>query len=271
MATTKRTNLVIPEVMAAMVNAELENKMRFTNFADVDTTLVGQPGDSVTMPAYEYSGDAVVVPEGEEIPLDLLEASSRSVTIQKIAKGIELTDEALLAAFGDPKGEAARQIAMAIANGLDNSLLTALQTTSLSTKGDVKTVDTINTAIEAFNDEDLEQMVLYVNPKDASALRKAATNDWTKPAELGDDILMTGVFGELLGAQVIRTRKLAEGEAILAKRGAVKVFLKRDTLIETDRDITRKTTVLTGDKHFASYLFDESKAIKITAAGETTP
>lgn len=269
MAVTKKSNLIIPEVMAAMVNAALANKMRFTGFADVDSTLVGQPGDTVTMSAYAYSGDATVVPEGEEIPIDLLTASSRSVMIEKIAKGIELTDEALLSAFGDPKGEAANQVALAIANGLDNGLLDALNSTSLSTVGDVKTIDAVNAAIEMFNDEDLEPMVLFANPKDASALRKAATNDWTKPAELGDNILVNGVFGELLGAQVVRTRKVAEGEAILAKRGAVKIFLKRDTLIETDRDITRKTTVMTGDKHFAAYLYDESKAIRITAsAGE---
>lgn len=263
MATTTKSTMIIPEVMANMINAELPNAQRFAPFADVDTTLVGQPGDSVKMPAFVYSGDATVVAEGAEIPLDTLETSSRSVTIHKIAKGLELTDEALLSGLGDPKGEAARQITMAIGNALDNSLLDALNTTTLVTNGDVKTIDTVNAAVEMFNDEDLEPMILFINPKDASALRKAATADWTKAHELGDDILVKGAFGELLGAQVVRTRKLAEGEAILAKRGAVKIFLKRDTFVETDRDIIRKTTVLTGDKHFASYLFDESKAIKI--------
>lgn len=265
MATTTKSTQIIPEVMAEMVNAKLPDALRFTPFADVDSTLVGQPGDSVKMPAFVYSGDATVIAEGAEIPLDTLNTTSRSVTIRKIAKGLELTDETLLSAMGDPKGEAANQIVLAIANALDNSLLDALKTTTLSTEGDVKTVDTINAAIESFNDEDLEPMLLFVNPKDASALRKAAANDWTRASDLGDDILVKGTFGELLGAQVVRSRKVAEGEAILAKRGAVKVFLKRDTMVETDRDITRKTTVLTGDKHFASYLFDESKAVKITA------
>jgi hypothetical protein len=40
--------------------------------------------------------------------------------------------------------------------------------------------------------------------------------------------------------------------------------MKRDTLLETDRDIINKSTVMTVDKHYVVYLYDASKAIKIT-------
>lgn len=50
----------------------------------------------------------------------------------------------------------------------------------------------------------------------------------------------------------------------IVKPGALAIYMKRDTLLETDRDIVNKSTVMTVDKHYVSYLYDASKAIKIT-------
>jgi N4-gp56 family major capsid protein len=50
----------------------------------------------------------------------------------------------------------------------------------------------------------------------------------------------------------------------IVKPGALAIYMKRDTLLETDRDIINKSTVMTVDKHYVVYLYDASKAIKIT-------
>lgn len=52
MALTKLTNLVDPEVMADMISATLPKKIKFAPIARIDTTLVGQPGDTITVPKY---------------------------------------------------------------------------------------------------------------------------------------------------------------------------------------------------------------------------
>lgn len=265
MAQTKLANMVNSQVMADMISAGLEKAIRFAPLANVDRTLVGRPGSTITVPRFTYIGDASDVAEGTAIDLALLETTDDEFTIKKAGKGVEITDEALLSGYGDPLGEATKQLNMAIANKVDNDVLTALATTTLEyTAGTAWNLDTISDAIDIFDDEDDEPMVLIMNNKDASALRKSLAGDWDKASDLGDNIIVNGTYGGVLGAQVIRSKKLAEGTAYLVKQGALGIYMKRDVEIETDRDIVNKTTVVTADEHYGAHLYDESKAIKIT-------
>lgn len=261
---TKTSNQIIPEVLAPMMQAQLEKKLRFASFAEVDSTLQGKPGDTLTFPAFVYSGDAQVVAEGEKIPTDILETKKREAKIRKIAKGTSITDEALLSGYGDPQGEQVRQHGLAHANKVDNDVLEALMGAKLTVNADITKLNGLQSAIDKFNDEDLEPMVLFINPLDAGKLRGDASTNFTRATELGDDIIVKGAFGEALGAIIVRTNKLEAGTAILAKKGAVKLILKRDFFLEVARDASTKTTVLYSDKHYVAYLYDESKAVKIT-------
>lgn len=267
--TTTKSTQIVPEVLKPMMQAELDKKLRFAQFADIDSTLVGQPGDTLTFPAFVYSGDATVVPEGQKIPVDKIETNRREAKIHKIGKGTDITDEALLSGYGDPQGEAVRQHGLAIANKVDNDVLEALQGTKLTVSADIGTLAGLEAAIDTFDDEDLEPMVLFINPKDAGKLRSSASANFTRATELGDNIIVKGAFGEALGAVIVRSKKLDEGEAILAKRGAVKLITKRDFFLETDRDPSTKTTALYSDKHYVAYLYDESKAVKVTKGAGT--
>ena len=269
MALTKLQDMVDPQVLADMISAELEDAIRFSPLARVDRTLVGRPGSTITVPKFKYIGDADDVAEGEAIDLALLETATEDFTIKKAGKGVEITDEAVLSGLGDPIGEAARQLTMSIANKVDNDVLAALDTTSLVySEGTAWDLDTISNAIDIFNDEDDEPMVLIMNPKDAAQLRKAVAGDWERASDLGDDIIVRGTYGAVLGAQVVRSRKVPEGTAYLVKEGALAIYMKRNVEIESDRDIVRKTTVITADQHYGAHLYDESKAIKITVTGD---
>lgn len=267
MPVTKLTNMIDPEVMGEMISAELENGIRFAPLAIVDRTLEGQPGSTHTAPSFKYIGDATDVAEGEAIDVKLLETTSKPFTIKKAGKGIEITDEAILSGLGDPIGEGTNQLGLSITSKVDNDVLAALATTSLAyTAGTAWNLDTISAALDIFNDEDDEDKVLVMNPLDASKLRKALAADWTRASDLGDEVLIKGTYGEVLGAQVIRSKKLEVGTAYLVKKGAVAIFLKRDILVEDDRDIINKTTVITADQHYGVHLYNEGKAIKITVA-----
>lgn len=52
MALTTLSNLINPEVLADMVDVKLHDLIRFAPLAEVDNTLVGQPGNTLTLPSY---------------------------------------------------------------------------------------------------------------------------------------------------------------------------------------------------------------------------
>lgn len=269
MAQTRLENMVDPQVLAEMIREELPAQIRFSPLARMDNTLVGQPGSTVTVPKWKYIGDAETVAEGEAIDLTQLETDTEDFTIKKAGKGVELTDESVLSGYGDPVGEAGQQLMLSIAQKVDNDVLEALGSTTLEYESsDGITFDAVDEAQGIFNDEDDEPMVLIANPKDVANLRKSAGGDWTRASDLGDSILVSGVFGEVLGAQVIRSRKVEEGTAYLVKTGALAIYLKRDADVEDDRDIVHKTTVITADQHYGAHLYDESKAVKITTGSD---
>ena len=52
--------------------------------------------------------------------------------------------------------------------------------------------------------------------------------------------------------------------AYIVKPGALRIVMKRDTLVEYARDKIAQTNFIIGSKLFAPYVFDERKIIKIT-------
>lgn len=276
MAQTTLANMVNPQVMADMVDKKLVDLMKFAPLATIDTTLVGRPGDTITLPAWNYVGDAATLAEGVSLSTSILSTSKVSAQIHKVAKGVELTDEAILSGYGDPIGEASYQLALAIASQVDNETLsilhgisgTMLFSAANSTAG-AQASDIVN-ALELFG-EDIEEgpTVALVSPAVYTAMRTAnGANAWVPASEIAAGIAVRGVVGEFNGCQVMVSNKLKKtaagaGDIYLVKPGALRIFLKRDTLVESQRDILAFTTVMTASKHFVAYLYDASKAIRI--------
>jgi len=279
MTQTKIEQLVNPEVMADMVSAKLPKMIKFTPLAYVERKLVGQPGNTVTVPKWEYSGDAKDIAEGEAITPDQLTTAKSTMTIKKAGKGIELTDEAILSGIGDPIGQAAYQIALAIANKVDNDLAKEAEKATQFVTEAPTTGDALDKALAVFSDEEDAHYVAVINPEDAIALRSNTVKEWLRGSEIGANTVVSGTFGETHGVQIVRSKKVTKGKGFLvkvspvetdtddvAKYGAFVINLKRDVAIEKDRDILKKTTVITGDEHYGVYLYDPTKVVKFGGA-----
>ena len=279
MTQTKIAQMVNPEVLADMVSAKLPKMIKFTPLAYVERELVGQPGNTVTVAKWVYSGESKDITEGKAIVPDQLTTDKSTMTIKKAGKGVEVTDEALLSGYGDPLGQAAHQIALAIANKVDNDLATEAAKATQYVDDAPTTGDALDKALAVFSDEEDAHYVAVINPEDAIALRSNTVKEWLRGSEIGANTVVSGTFGETHGVQIVRSKKVTKGKGFLvkisavetdtddvAKYGAFVINLKRDVAIETDRDILKKTTVITGDEHYGVYLYDPTKVVKFGGA-----
>lgn len=252
---THFADMLDPQVLAPMVGAQLSKLNVFSSIAPVDTTLEGRPGDTITIPKYQFTGTAREYGEGEQINFDSLKYTTQSVKIKKIVSAFAITDEAALIPYGDPRTEQARQMAMAMATYVDDDILTTAKGAPLQVTGNTpdqidlidKLEDTFANATNAIEGATYPQQgVLYVSYNDAAALRKAAGDNWTRADQLGDNVLINGGFGELLGWEIVRTAKLTKGHALAVKPGALRTYMKRTPLIyswyDGDHQINKSST-----------------------------
>ncbi|HEM5984275.1 TPA: N4-gp56 family major capsid protein [Streptococcus suis] len=275
MTQTKIADLINPQVMANHISAKLPKSLKFTPLATVERTLVGQPGTKLTVPKFTYTGAASEVAEGQAIPLNKLGTTTTEMTIKKIATGYEITDEAILSGMGDPVGEAVRQLRLAIADKMDSDIIELAKTATQHVTDAPNTLEAIQKALDIFADEEDVRYVGIFNPIDAMKLRTAAGKDFLRGSELGAQALVSGVFGEVLGVEIVRSKKVTAGQGFIvavsarstdteddAHYGAFVINMKRDVSVETDRDILKKTTVITGDEHYGVYLYDDTKVVR---------
>lgn len=268
---TYLASLFNPQVVGDMIDKKLIDLIKFAPLAKIDTNLEGRPGNTITLPYFNYIGDATEVAEGNDITVSKLTESTTTVTISKIGKGVQITDEAVLSGYGDPIGESVKQIAMSMASKVDNDCQTALagNTTNVHTITAALTADDIADALVKFGEDIEGSKVILIDPTAYATLRKA--DDWLPASEIAAETIMRGTVGMIHGCQVVVTNRIkgttestkTTTNFFIVKPGALAIYLKRDVMVETDRDIINKSTVITADKHFATYLYDPSKAIKI--------
>lgn len=265
---TKLDNLINPQVLAPMIEQKMADAMKFTPLATVDNTLQGRAGNTVSLPKFSFIGVAEEVAEGADIPIKQLTSTKVEVTVKKAGIGTTITDEAILSGYGDPQGEMAKQIGLSIGTKVDNDLLAALNGVQVAmtytATGKLTSADVANALVKFGEDIDGDK-VLLIAPEQLAQLR--TTEAWVNTTDMGVAVLMSGVVGSLWGCQVAVSNKIKKtGDKytnFIVKPGALALFMKRDTLVEADRDITNKTNVVTADKHYVAYLYDDTKAIKI--------
>lgn len=261
-------DLFVPEVVADAIDKKLADSIRFSPLAVIDNTLVGRAGDELTMPSYEYIGDAVDVAEGADIPIAKLSQDTEKVKVSKIGKAVEFSDEALISgANNDIAEEAVKQVVVAINSKLESDLIEEMSTKAVLTStlnltsGNV--THGIADALAKFGEDIDGEKVLLVSPTVYTALIKS--DGWIPNTEAGANIIMNGTVGSIFGAQVVLSNRLtARNEAYIVKPGALRIVMKRNTLVEFDRDILSEMNYIKASKLFAPYVYDKSKVIKLS-------
>ena len=273
--TTKLQNLIDPEVMAPMISAKLETAIVATPFARIDNTLVGRPGDTITVPKYKWIGDAEDVAEGVEAGTTVLATDTDEYKVKKAMKAVTLTDEAVLSAYGNPVGETNNQLGLAIASKVDQDIIDELLTASLvkDLSTDAISYKGVVEALDAFNEEENVEKVMFVSPHQVTELRK--DDDFISKDKYGNAVMMSGEIGMIANTRIVPSRK------IVAKNGkytnpivqlrpegqtgddtaAITIFMKKGVSVETERHTLSRTTDISVDQHYVAALTDESKVV----------
>lgn len=287
MSVTKIEDLIVPEVMADMISAKVEAKVIISKIAKVDTTLQGQPGNEVTVPQYKYIGDAEDVAEGVAMGTAKLETGSTSFTIKKAGKGVSITDEAILSGYGDPVGEANKQLATAIANKIDNDVVdvinkeyavgTAEDGVKLIYDGSAKVINYAGVvdAEDLFDEEVSSDKVMYVHPKQMTQLRKDP--DFLSADKYDGKVMVSGEVGKIGTCRIVRSKKvkldstsayylnpivkMTNDEETEEDAPAVTIYLKRDTQVERERKADAGVTNIFTNKHYGVALTNATKVV----------
>jgi N4-gp56 family major capsid protein len=279
-------NLIDPEVMAGMISATLPKKIKFSRIATVDTTLEGRAGDTITVPKYAYIGDAEDVAEGVAMGTVSLSATTTKVTVKKIGKATEISDEAILSAHGDTVGESVNQLAMAVASKIDTDCVDVLKGASLKYDGSAGTIsyEGIVKAIDLLQDESDTPVakVIFVHPSQVTQLR--LDPEFRDLNKYPSPVIMNGQIGTIAGASVIVSKRVDKDETgnyinpivvvdtndpnedptadqFSTGSPALTIYLKRAVNVETDRDILKKTSVISIDEHYVVALTNDSKVV----------
>lgn len=208
---TLLADLVNPQVIADYIEKKYIDAIRLSPLARIDNTLVGRPGDEVSLPQYTYAGMAQAVAEGTDIPIAKLTQNIRKVRISKIGRAIEFSDEALLSGYNnDIAQEAARQVLTAIGDKMEADLLTAMGDSATLTStiaANADPADGIADALTLFGEDIDGEKVIVIPPAFYGRLRKSKA--WVPNTEIGANVIIRGTVGMVHGCQVITSNRLA--------------------------------------------------------------
>jgi N4-gp56 family major capsid protein len=210
MAITKMNNMINPDVMGDMIEAKIQAMAKLTPYAKVDNTLVGVPGDTKTVPSWNYIGDAEDVAEGAEVDLTSMSATSTTFTIKKAMKAVGITQEAVNSGLGNPIGQAETQLAKSIVGKVDNDLLYAAYSSSniyaAPTLSAISYGGIVDANAKFEDEEDGIEKVMFINPAQEATILKDA--DFLSADKFTAGVAVNGSIGKIAGCWIKKSRKV---------------------------------------------------------------
>ena len=288
MAVTMMANMINPEVMGDMINAKIEALAKLTPYAKVDTTLQGVPGDTKTVPSWNYIGDAEDVAEGAEVGLTQMTASSTTFTIKKAMKAVGITQEAINSGLGNPVGQAEHQLAKSIVGKVDNDVLAAaLTATNAVTAGGIISYEGIVKAVSAFEDEeDGIEKVMFISPKQEAQL--LVDPNFLSADKFQAGVAVNGAIGKIAGCWIKKSNKIkasgslytcpiiklepdsAETEYTEDELPALTIFLKKDVTVDHEWFPKKQQHDITAAKYYGVALTNSAKVVLAKFATSAT-
>lgn len=280
MATTQTTDLFVPEVIDSEIKDGVKNNSIFTPTATVDFSLEGKPGNTITFLKYGSIGGADIVGENDVLVPAKLTQNATPVTIEELAKAVEVSYKAEIQGQGSAVDQAIKQIKDVIAMGVDKKLYNTYLTNPVhvlnaySNATDKKMgFKNIVLATSMLDIEDGSDIFLYIHPDqvldvitdpafvDAAKYTKSETNPKLNAAEVGS----------IHGVRIIKTRNITKDVTdgfynnILIVKGAGQIRFQKQAEVKSAEDILARKYILAASSLVASATVDDSKLVVIKA------
>lgn len=288
MTQTKAADLIVPEVWGDAIMTTVQGKAVLLPLVDTDDSLVGEPGERIHFPKWNYIGDADDLTEGVAIVPVKMGMTDSYATIKEAGKGVELTDKAVLTAIGQPNDQARVQLALSIARKIDKDIRVAAEYTHTNAGGGDTEPTTaplvadkgtgiiswasLTAGFALFGDEyepsDLAGIVVHSkqhidlmnDPKfiDSASFGAGAVILRGQVGAIGT----IPVFVSDRATQVTDADGVAAGnqlgyKALIIRKGSIVLKYKRRPIVETDRDILTRTNIITTNVHYAVKRIDD--------------
>jgi N4-gp56 family major capsid protein len=281
--TTNLSDIINPQVMGDMIEAKIPHMLKFTPFAKVDTTLVGVPGDTKTVPSWNFVGAAEDVAEGDEIETKKLTAASTTFTIKKAMQSVGITQESINSGLGDPVGQAETQLSKAIALKVEADVLAAALGGSQTYDGSASVIKYtgIVDAVGVLNEEEITDKVLFVNPAQITTLRK--DSDFLSADKYQNGVAVSGEIGMIAGVRIVPSKQIVkndsgnyvcpliklepsstDAEYAESELPAITIFLKKDTSVDAEWFPKKQTHDITAAKYYGVALTNAAKVVVAT-------
>jgi N4-gp56 family major capsid protein len=281
---TKLENIINPQVMGTMIEAKITALCKLTPYAKVDSTLQGVPGDTKTVPCWNYIGDADDFDpenaEDKEIETAKLTASSKTFKIKCAGKSVAILQTAINSGLGDPIGQAETQLAKSIVGKVDNDVIAAAYTSTNEYDGSAGIIDykgIVNAATKFEDEEDGIDKVLFIHPKQETDLLKDP--DFLSADKFTGGVAVNGAIGKIAGCWVKKSKKVkedggnylcpiiktepdsAETEYTEDELPALTIFLKKETQVDHEWFPKKQRHDITAAKYYGVALTNESKVV----------
>ena len=285
MAVTKINDIINPQVMADIIEAKIEAQCKITPYAKVDTTLQGVAGDTVTVPSWNYIGDAedfdveAVADANGEMEVTKMTAGSTQFKIKCAGKSVGILQTAINSGLGNPVGQANIQLAKSIIGKIDNDVMEACYTAeNVHEVGAVIGYAGIVDANAKFEDEeDGVDKVMFIHPNQEATLLKDP--DFLSADKFTAGVAVEGAIGKIAGSWVKKSKKVklvdgkylcpiiktepdsAETEYTEDELPALTIFLKKDIQVDHEYFPKKQRHDITATKYYGVALTNGAKVV----------
>lgn len=256
MANTVINNQVIENTY----NSVLTSKLDLMRYATVDYSLAQTAGTKKTVYQRSVKGDL------EEVAMGAGNTKDIEVTVTPTEYEVGTT-QGRFTYFDEEIEQDANVIDTGVTgmaekfmNDMNSKIVTELGKATLTSTYTAVSFDTFVDALAKLNHEDESQFFCLINPTMLGAVRKALKDD----LKYNTDIVTTGYVGSVVGMPLIVSKAVTNDTILIASNKAVKVFVKKDSEVEQDRDKNLRKNMIYTRKVAVVALYDTTECVKIT-------